>query len=528
MIGAGPCDRAVILCGAVGAAPASHSAQNWALVVAILGSSMAFIDSSVVSVALPAIQAALSAPAREAQWIVNAYTLMLGALILAGGAAGDRFGRRFVFVLGLTLFTAASIACGLARSATTLIVDRAVQGVGGALLTPASLALISATFAPQERGRAIGTWAAASALTTALGPVLGGWLVDAWSWRAIFFINVPLALVTVPLALWRVPETRSESDQVRMDWSGVVLITAALATLVYGLTAAAELGWTNRAVLAYLGASAATFIAFLWAEWKSAAPMVPLQLFRSRAFSGTNAMTLLLYFALGGIFFFLPFDLIQIQGYSALIAGAVFLPFTAIMAGVSRWSGELVDRYGARAPLIVGPVITALGYALLAVPGVGGPYWSNFLLPMAVLGFGMAVSVAPLTTTVMASVPDRYAGVASGVNNAVSRIAGTLAVAILGTLAADVFGVAVRERLHEVRLSPAQSMAVQAQIPKLAEAEAPVSLPAGERQLVERALKESFVASFRVIAAVAAALALAGALCAAGTVSSSKAGAERV
>jgi EmrB/QacA subfamily drug resistance transporter len=498
--------------------------KNWTLAATILGSSMAFIDGSVVNVALPAIQDALTASVREAQWIANAYTLLLGALILAGGAAGDRFGRRRVFIWGAAIFTAASVVCGLAPGATILIAARAVQGIGGALLVPSSLALISAAFPPEERGRAIGTWAGASALTTALGPVLGGWLVDVWSWRAIFFINVPIALAAILLALRGVAESHAEEDGTQMDWRGVILITAALVCLVYGLTAASDLGSTERHLIVPLSASAIAFVAFLWGEAHSSAPMVPLHLFRSRAFSGTNTMTLLMYFALAGTFFFLPFDLIRTQGYSSLIAGAAFLPFTIVMGGLSRWSGAFADRYGARLALILGPLITAAGYLLLAVPGIGGSFWYNFFPPMLVLGLGMAVSVAPLTTTVMGAVADRYAGVASGINNAVARIAGALAVALLGTLATHVFGTALDERLRAIPLSPAQVMDVRAQISKLAEAEVPPQIPSLERAEVDRAFKESFVASFRVTMGLAAGLALASALCAALTVTPRSAG----
>ncbi len=493
--------------------------KNWTLAATILGSSMAFIDGSVVNVALPAMQSALGASVRQAQWIVNAYTLLLGALLLAGGVAGDRYGRRFVFALGAAIFTAASVLCGLSPGASVLVAARAIQGIGGALLVPSSLALISATFPQEERGRAIGTWAGASALTTALGPVLGGWLVDVWSWRAIFFINVPIGVVTIFLALTQVAETRGGSEQSRMDWSAMVLITVALVCLVYGLTAASDSGWIEPRVLASLGASVVALSAFLHGEARSSAPMVPLHLFRSRAFSGTNAMTLFLYFALSGTFFFLPFNLIRAQGYSALDAGATFLPFTIIMGTLSRWSGALADRYGARASLILGSLITAAGYALLAAPGVGGAYWRNFLVPMLVLGLGMTMVVAPLTSTVMSAVADRYAGIASGINNSTARIAGALAVALLGTLATHVFSTALETRLHEIPLSQTQAQLMRSQVSKLAEAEVPSQIAGPERQALERALKESFVASFRVVMGLAAALALASALCAALTVS---------
>jgi EmrB/QacA subfamily drug resistance transporter len=516
MIGlsATPCDEGVIR-GAPDARGCAERAKPWVLAATIVGSSMAFIDSSVVNVALPAMQADLAASVREAQWIINAYMLMLGALILVGGAMGDRLGRRRVFIAGVLLFTAASIACGLAPNAVALIAARVVQGIGGALLVPSSLAIISAAFPKQERGRAIGTWAGASALTTALGPVLSGWLVDTWSWRVIFFINVPIAAIAVFLALWRVPESRDESDNAAVDWQGGILAVMGLGTLAYGLTAASDVGWLHFTVLGSLLAGIVILCVFVWHEARASAPMMPLSLFRSSTFAGANAITLLLYFALGGALFFVPFDLIRIQGYSATFAGAAFLPFSLIMGGLSRWSGGLIERYGARTPLIVGPIIVAAGFGLLAVPGIGGSYWRTFFPAMSVLGLGMAVSVAPLTTTVMRVAEDRYAGVASGINNATARVAGMLAVALLGAIAVGVFRVALDERLTQLQASPEIRHALLDQATKLAEAEVPPQVQDAHRQELQRALQESFVQSFRITMLVAASLALLSALCAA-------------
>ena len=509
----GPCDEAVIRCAAETLGCADR-AKPWVSAATILGSSMAFIDGSVVNVALPAIQADLSTSVRGAQWVANAYTLVLGALILVGGSAGDRFGRRLVFALGVAVFTLASIACGLAPTIAALSAARAAQGIGGALLVPSSLAIVSAAFPARERGRAIGTWAGFSALTTALGPVLGGWLVDALSWRAIFFINLPIALVTLGLAFWRVPESRDEGDAAAVDWKGGALATLGLAALAYGLTAASELGWTHPAVLGSLLASALVLATFIRSEARAPSPMMPLDLFRSKTFSGANAITLLLYFALSGALFFLPFDLIRIQRYSATLAGAAFLPLTLIMGGLSRWSGGLLDRYGARAPLTVGPVVAAAGFALFAIPGIGGSYWTTFFPAMAVLGLGMAISVAPLTTVVMSAVEDRHAGAASGVNNAVARIAGMLAVALLGAIVVGAFGAGLEARLDELQVRPDIRQALERQVPRLAEAEVPPQVEGEERQRLEQALNESFLRSFRTVMLIAAGLALAGALCA--------------
>jgi EmrB/QacA subfamily drug resistance transporter len=486
--------------------PCPQRSRPWVLAATILGSSIAFIDSSVVSVALPAMQSDLAASVREAQWIVNSYMLLLGALILIGGAAGDRFGRRRTFLIGLVAFTAASVACGLAPNSVALIAARALQGVGAAMLVPSSLAIISAAFPEKERGRAIGTWAGASALTTALGPVLGGWLTDAWSWRAIFFINVPVAAITVAIALWHMPESHDRTTD-RVDWTGGALAVVGLGCMTYGLTVASEAGWVHWMVIGPLAIGAAVLVAFVWFENRTRSPMMPLQLFRSANFSGANAITLFLYFALSGALFFVPFDLIRIQGYSAMAAGAAFLPFTLIMGSLSRWSGGLIERYGPRRLLTIGPVIVAIGFALCAVPGIGGSYWTTFFAPMIVLGFGMAISVAPLTTTVMQGAEDRYAGVASGVNNATARVAGLLAVALLGSIAVGVFADALDTRLDRLQAAPEVRSALQAEVPKLAEASVPKSIARAEHQVLQRALHESFVRSFRVVCLVAAVLA---------------------
>lgn len=504
------CDESVIRGARSGSSPCPEYAKPWVLAATIVGSSMAFIDTSVVNVALPAIQADLAAAVSEAQWVVNAYMLMLGALLLVGGAAGDRFGRRRMFVIGTVIFAAASVACAWAPTAAALIAARAVQGVGGALLVPGSLAIISATFPESERGRAIGTWAGASALTTALGPVIGGWLVDTWSWRIIFLINVPIAVVAIALAMWRMPETRDDSRDVVVDWLGGGLAVLGLGTLAYGLTLSAQSGWVRWAML---GIAVITLSLFVWREARAHTPMMPLELFRSRTFSGANTITLLLYFALGGAMFFIPFNLIRIQGYSAALAGASFLPFSLIMGVLSRWSGGLIDRYGARALLTIGPAIVGGGFALLAMPTIGGSYWTTFFPPMVVLGFGMAVSVAPLTTSVMRAVDDHHAGVASGINNATARIAGMLAVAMLGMVAVAVFGKALDERLDGMSLSRETRELMQAEGPKLAEAQVPPPIDGAQRAELQRAIQESFVDSFRVVSLVAAALAFASAVC---------------
>jgi EmrB/QacA subfamily drug resistance transporter len=505
-----PCDTGVIRGAPETPGCASH-AKRWVVVATVLGSSIASIEASVINVALPAIQQGVDASLGEMLWIASVYTLFLGALTLAAGSAGDRYGRRPVFAIGLAMLAVASAAAGSVANGVQLAVARAAQGVGAALLVPNSLALLSAAFPKAERGRAIGTWSAATAFTGAGGPILGGLLVDTMSWRAAFILIVPLALVTLAIGLARVPEVRIGRQRSEIDWWGAVLATAGLAALVFGLMSLAD----GASALVAVAGGLALVLTFLWHEARAASPMIPPRLFRSATFLGANVLTLLLYFALAGAFFLLPFHLVRVHGYSATATGAAYLPFALLLGGLSRWAGNLADRFGARVLLVAGSLVAATGFLLLALPGVGGSYWTTFFPPMVVIGLGMAITVAPLTTTVMAAVDERDMGVASGVNNTVARVAGVLAVAIVGLLAVEVFGRAFSGRLAALDLSTGVRRAVAAQRWNLGDVAVPESATPAERGAIEDAVGRASVTAFRWVAVLAAVLAAAGALSAA-------------
>ncbi len=510
----GPCDEGVIR-SAPNVTPCVPRVGLWVLVATILGSSMAFIDGSAVNVALPVIQRDLNATSSDAQWIVEAYSLFLAALILVGGTLGDHFGRRRIYAIGIVVFILASIACGLSPNVLLLILARAVQGIGGALLVPGSLAIISASFSEDQRGRAIGTWSGFTSIASVMGPVLGGSLVQYASWRWVFFINVPLAVIVLGVLFWRVPESRDEDASGRLDWWGALLVTLGLGAIVYGLIQAGSSGLSSPLVLSTLAAGIVALSAFLLVEARSSAPMVPLTLFRSPTFSGANLLTFLLYGALSGITYFLPFNLIQVQGYSPAFAGAAFVPFSLIMFLFSRWAGGLVNRYGAKLPLVVGPVITAVGFALFALPGItsgAGSYWTTFFPAVVVMSVGMTITVSPLTTTVMGAVEQRNAGIASGINNAVSRTAGLLAIAVLGIVVLSVFTSSLDSYLATLHLSPSIQHIIEVQRVKLAGITIPTHVSAEVQVALKRAIDQSFVSSFRLVSLICAALALASAL----------------
>lgn len=497
---------------------ASSNAGRAVLLATILASSMAFIDSSALDVSASALQLDLGLNGSQLLWVINAYLLFLSSLILVGGSLGDRYGRKRIFMIGIIIFTAASVACGFAQDANFLIAARAVQGIGGALMVPGSLAIISAYFPPDQRGKAIGTWSTFSTLTTLGGPVLGGWLAGHGLWRAVFFINVPLAAVALYTLVRHVPESRTERTEGRLDIPGAALATIGLAALTFGFLQAPDYGLSDARVLGALALGVVALVAFLTLEARSPNPMMPLRLFRSHTFSGANLLTLFLYAALRVAPFFFTLNLIQVQGYPPEVAGATFLPFSILLALMSRWSGGLIDRIGARIPLIVGPAITALGFALMALPGItAGPdqYWATYFPSVIALGIGMGITVAPLTTAVMGSAPQGSTGVASGINNAVARTAGVLAVAILGAFAIGIFGSNLDARTNTLDIPEQAKVELREQAPQFGAAMPPASLTAEQAAAASEAIKFSFVDTFRLIAGIATVLAALSAVMAA-------------
>jgi EmrB/QacA subfamily drug resistance transporter len=409
----------------------ASASGRWVLFATVLGSSMAAIDATVVGIALPAIGQEFHASLADLQWVVTAYTLALAGLLLVAGALGDRYGRRLVFLAGVVWFAIASVLCGLAPSAGVLIAARALQGVGAALLTPGSLAIIEASFHPDDRGKAIGAWSAFAGVGTAIGPFLGGWLIQVVSWRLIFAINLPIAVLVIAVTWWHVPETRDLGETGPVDVLGGVLVTLGLIGLTYGLIDGPTAGWNRPVPLSALMAGLILLAAFVLRERRARTPVLPLSLFSSAQFSSANVVTFVVYAALGGALFLLPIQLEQVSGYTALEAGISLLPVTAIMLLLSARSGALAARIGPRLQLTAGPIVIAAGLALFARIGHSVNYFTDVLPGVLVFGFGLAINVAPLTATVLAAAPAQNAGAASAVNNDVARAAALIAVAVL-------------------------------------------------------------------------------------------------
>jgi EmrB/QacA subfamily drug resistance transporter len=487
----------------------NSQAERWVLVSAILASSMGFIDSSALNVALPTIQASLGATGTQLLWVVNGYLLMLAALILIGGSLGDRLGRKRVFSIGIAIFIAGSLGSGLSPTTDALIFARIIQGIGGALMIPGSLALITAVYSDARRGQAIGTWSAVTTIVTVIGPVLGGVLSGAGLWRFIFLINIPIGIAALYILATRVPES-ADPEAEPIDYPGAVTVTVALAGLTYGFISAPSMGFGSPAVVISLAVGVVAAGVFIWIESHSRYPMLPLSLFKSRVFSGTNLLTFFLYGALSALSFFMALNLVQVQGYSEAQAGLAFLPFSFFLAGLSRFAGRWADQHGFRIPLILGPAIVGLGFLVLSQVGItSGPsaYWTTFFPGVILFGLGMGITVAPLTSTVMGAVPREHAGTASGVNNAVSRTAGVLTIAVLGALALVVFQNQLQSRIAGMNLPPPVKQSLVANAGQLGNTPLPQGVQGQEAIQVEAAVKQSFASMFGTIMLVSAGMA---------------------
>jgi EmrB/QacA subfamily drug resistance transporter len=492
----------------------SSTQKKWALAATIIGSGMAFINGSVVNVALPAIQEALDSSVSDMQWVVSIYTFILGTLILTGGSAGDYYGRKRVFGTGVFVFLLSTVWCGLAPDVQQLIIARGGQAIGGAMMIPGSLAIITDLYEKEQRGKAIGTWSGFTALASAAGPLLGGILVDQFNWRFIFLISVPMAIAVLIILYWRVPESNTGDKSGQPDWMGALLATLGLGLICYGMIEASELGLYSPIVLSTIILGGVVFAGFVILERNIEQPMVPPKLFKSLNFSGANLVTMSFYFSLAGVFFLLPFNFIQIHGYSATAAGAAFIPFPLLVGGLSRWSGGMIVRFGARPLLVAGPVITSIGFVLLGIYGLESSYWVNFFPGIFFMGLGVAVSFAPLNTTVMSAVDREEAGTASGVNKAVSRLSGMLSVALLGALAISIFGQQLSKSMQGKGIEANIQQQMMTETTSLAKADVPDNVPEETKIQLERSIEEAFLLSFRIAMFVAAGLVFLGAICA--------------
>ncbi|GAC1387665.1 MAG: MFS transporter [Vulcanimicrobiaceae bacterium] len=469
-----------------------RSTGFWVLLATVLGSSLVFIDGTVVSIALPVMQTQLHASSAQALWVVEGYTLVLSALMLLCGALADRYGRKKIFLTGVVLFATGSLACGLSSSIGMLLAARILQGVGGTLLAPASLALLGAHFDGAARAKAIGTWSALTALASTIGPIAGGIIVDHFSWRWVFGINLPIAALILAAGFLKVEESQGKDERGALDVAGSAFITLALGAIVFGFIQAGITGWSNPAVIAAILIGPAALGIFLLIEHRAKNPIMPLALFAGRTFTGVNLLTLLLYGALSGLFYFLPFVLIQVKHYAATTVGLAMMPLLVLIILLSRGSGALIGRFGAKRLLVVGPLLSAAGFACFAfLPG--NRYWDAVLPGILLIGTGMGMAVAPLTTTMMESVNAQHVGLASGINSAISRIAGLIAVAVFGVILASLFNARLTQRVDDAHVSTPARIRVDAQRSSLAGATiADVRL--------ERFVLDSYSDGFRAVA----------------------------
>jgi EmrB/QacA subfamily drug resistance transporter len=486
----------------------------------ILASGMAFLDSTVVNIAIPTIQNKLNATISGIQWVVNGYTLMLCALILISGALGDKFGRKRVFSLGIAVFITTSFLCSIAQTIGQLEIFRAIQGIGGAMMVPGSLSIINIAFEENVRGRAIGLWSGFAGGVAALGPLVGGWLVQYFGWPAIFYINIPLGLLALFIAIKYIPETRN-NESTKIDWVGTLLIFLSLLGISYGLISVPDLGWSNPTIYISIITGIIAFIFFIIVERKEKEPLVPFTIFKSSLIIGANLVTLFLYFALSGVIFFLVLNFQQVQHYSPIFAGLGMLPTVLLITFLSGTGGTIADKIGPRIPMIVGPLIVSIGMGLLIIPGTQANYFTQFLPSLILIGLGMPIVIAPLTKSAL-SVEEKYSGAASGVNNAVARVAGLLAVALLGVIVVSFFKIQLSTKMISIQLPAHMQKQIMLQENKLGGIEIPATFNQQSKQEVQMVIENSFIYGFRWIMIINASLAFLGAVTAFFTIHNKK------
>jgi EmrB/QacA subfamily drug resistance transporter len=488
--------------------------QKWTLLATILASSLVFIDSTALNVALPALQEDLGITGTQLLWVINGYALFLSSLLLVGGSLGDIFGRNKVFLFGLGIFALSSLACGISQSPLQLIVARSFQGIGGALLTPGSLSILSSQFGLENRGKAIGLWSAFSALTAVFGPVLGGWLAGMGLWRVIFLINFPFSIIAFITMVLKIPESKNQ-DAGKLDIWGAIFVTLGLAGITFAFIESPKHGFGTPLIISSLIVGGVSLMTFFYIQATSKHPMIPLKLFKSSTFSGGNLLTLFLYAALGGAMFFIPLNLIQIQGYSELKAGLSMLPIIILIAGLSPLTGRFVDKRGYRIPLIIGPMITGAGFYMFSTYGItsgSSAYWNTFFLSFLLMGIGMGTTVAPLTTAVMGAVSEDNVGIASGINNTLARAAGVLSVALLGAMVLVSFQNSVEEGVKALQISDELQSEIMIESSNFAAAEIPDGLSGENRPIVENLLNRAFIEAFNKVAYIASILCFIGSL----------------
>ena len=489
--------------------PLNCPTGRWTMFSTILATSMAFIDGTALNVILPSLQKDLSATGVDLFWVLNSYLLMLAALIIVGGSLGDKLGRVKIFKFGILIFTIGSALCGLSQDVFQLIIFRTIQGIGGAFMIPGSLSIISAVFSKEEKGKAIGTWSAATTIVTICGPVLGGALADIGLWRLIFFINIPFGILSILALQFKVPESR-EPGSSAIDWSGAVTLVISLAALTFGFLEMPELGYEHPLVITSLVLGVVFLIIFLAIENRVSEPMVPLKMFANKTFSGVNLLSFFLYAGMGAVMLFLSLNIIQVQGYSQFQAGLTFLPFSIIMVLTARKMGALTGKYGARRFLILGPAITGAGmlwFSFIEMTQGPAEYWSTFFPPFLLFAIGIAITVVPLTTAVMTCVDESKSGIASGINNSVTRISGTFMNAILGAVAILIFGNYVLEALAGVSVSSDVQNEIMKESVKLGEAVASAEYSAQLQATVNAIYDYSFIAVYKLVCQISAVLA---------------------